>query len=148
MAKQRRGRRVWAAAVVLVGAGAAAALFYLARPVSAGSIRRDPRAFEGRTVSLAGKVVGGASLGGALMSVFGGGKGAFLLDDGTGQIGVTMDGPAPRKGQRVVVRGRVALLATITIPDSWLRAAGVPGNSPAGGEVTAAVVHAEQVWVR
>lgn len=146
--KQGSKKGIWAVAALVLLAGVVVVLFHSARPVSAGGIRRDPRAFEGRTVTLSGTVVGGVSLSGLLMQAAGGAKGAFLLDDGTGQIAVTVDGSVPLKGQRVVVRGQVQLLGYLGIPEAWLRALGVAANSPSSGEMTLVVIHAKRVWTR
>lgn len=138
MQHKRKGRGLSCLLALVVVGGVAAYLFLTARPVRAGDIRRDPQAFSGREVTVVGTVSGSASLGGALMSAFGGG-GFFLLDDGTGQIGVTVTGPAPAKGERVRVRGKVEILASLSVPDAWAKAL---GNS---GDLSAVVVKAERL---
>ncbi len=61
-------------------------------------ILADPRAYEGKTVTLDGEVTETFSL---LIIKY------FRLDDGTGSIGVVSDNPLPAKGQRMKVTGEV-----------------------------------------
>ncbi|NLB97625.1 MAG: hypothetical protein GX785_18180 [Armatimonadetes bacterium] len=141
MRRKRRWRALYTLLLLVGGSGALAHFFLAARPVQAGDIRRDPQAFAGRHVTVTGTVLGSASLGGALMSAFGGGAGFFLLDDGSGQIGVTVTGLPPAKGKRVRVRGRVEILASLSLPDSWTKVFG------GAGELSAVVVRAEELSV-
>lgn len=143
MARKKRGFPLF---FLLVAAALVAGYFvFWTHSVSAGDIRRDPRAYAGREVAVSGMVVGGASLGGTLFRALGGGGSFFLLDDGTGQIGVLGAGPAPAKGRRVTVRGKVEVLASVSIPNAWLKMLGVLPEG--GGELTAVVIRAAHLRV-
>jgi 3D (Asp-Asp-Asp) domain-containing protein len=61
-------------------------------------ILADPRAYEGKTVTVDGEVTNTFSL------VF---IKYFELNDGTGTLGVVSDKPLPAKGQRLKVTGEV-----------------------------------------
>ncbi|HHX40139.1 MAG TPA: hypothetical protein GX715_09260 [Armatimonadetes bacterium] len=139
MRRKRRWRALYTLLLLVGGSGALAHFFLADRPVQAGDIRRNPQAFAGQRVTVVGTVSGSASLGGALMSAFGGGAGFFLLDDGSGRIGVTVAGLPPAKGKRVRVRGRVEILASLSIPDSWAKMFG------GSGELSAVIVKAEHL---
>lgn len=141
MRRKRQGRGLIACVLVLAVLGGVAYLLLRTPPVTAGAVRRDPRAFSGRTVTVSGTVVGSASVVGTLLKAVGGGGGIFLLDDGTGQIAVVTSGLAPQKGQRVRVTGEVQVLATLSLPDAWLKGF-------TGGNLTAVVLRAKQVTVR
>lgn len=63
-----------------------------------GHILADPRAYEGKTITVEGEVTDVFSL---FVIKY------FRLDDGTGAIGVVSDKPLPRKGQRLKVTGQI-----------------------------------------
>ena len=63
-----------------------------------GHIISDPRAYEGKSVSIEGKVTNIFSL---IFIKY------FELDDGTGSIGVVTNKPLPAKGRTIQVTGEV-----------------------------------------
>ena len=58
----------------------------------------DPSRYRNREVRLSGAVVDSYSLAN---------RGAYRIDDDTGQLWVVSDGGTPRKGARVVVKGTI-----------------------------------------
>ena len=58
----------------------------------------DPSRYRDREVKLSGAVVDSYSLAN---------RGAYRIDDNTGQLWVVSDGGAPRKGARVIVKGTI-----------------------------------------
>ena len=58
----------------------------------------DPSRYRDRQVRLSGSVVDSYSLAG---------RGAYRIEDSTGQLWVVSDGGAPRKGARVIVEGTI-----------------------------------------
>lgn len=67
-------------------------------PVRIGRILADPLRYQNRQVQVEGTVTGG-------VNAFVGG--AYQVDDGTGRIFVLSGGGAPKRGDRVRVKGRV-----------------------------------------
>lgn len=110
--------RSFAYAGVGVLALAAVAVAVARRPmvVSIQELRSNPDAYKTRTVLVRGKAGPGASLTGSGNDARGGGRGGFLLDDGTGTILVTVPGEVPACDQQVVVRGRVKVSLRISVP--------------------------------
>lgn len=75
-------------------------------PTSIAEIRRNPGAFEGKTVTLRGKVTSVNQL------PFLASK-AYKLEGGGEEIWVTTEAAVPATDERVVVRGRVQSLAIL-----------------------------------
>lgn len=63
-----------------------------------GSILKNPRAFQGRTVTVAGEVTGSLNL--IVIS-------GYRVRDGSGEITVVTDGAVPKTGDSVRVSGQV-----------------------------------------
>lgn len=63
-----------------------------------GQILADPRAYEGKNVTIDGEVGNSFSL---VVIKY------FELNDGTGTLGVVSDKPLPAKGQRLKVTGQI-----------------------------------------
>ncbi len=91
-------------AVVLIATRGCTADYGGLVSTSVKSILDNPRRYEGRIVKVSG--VARDSVG-----IFG--QGAFVLDDGTGQITVITNRGVPAAGERVVVRGRVQTAAVV-----------------------------------
>lgn len=94
---RRQAPRVVGAASVAVAlalAAACAALF----ATDIGKIKQDPRAFDGKQVTVSGEVQ-------TTINVLG--LGYYEIADNTGSIGVVTRGAVPRKGERVRVKGKV-----------------------------------------
>lgn len=67
-------------------------------PTSVEAIRRNPRGYDGKTVTVSGEVKEATSL---VVAKF------FVIDDGTGSITVVTDRPLPKVGTHARVRGVV-----------------------------------------
>ena len=85
-------RRALLLAVAL--ASGCAALF----ATKIGDIEKAPGRWDGRTVTIAGKVTGTHNL---LVVKY------YQVDDGTGEIAVVTQGALPKEGEHVRVKGRV-----------------------------------------
>jgi hypothetical protein len=91
--RQRVGRRFVGAAILAVSALAAACA-----SMTINRILADPSRYRDRQVRLSGSVVDSYSLAN---------RGAYRIDDDTGQLWVVSDRGTPRKGARVTVNGTI-----------------------------------------
>jgi len=89
-----RAARATGAIVAVALAAACSALF----ATDIGTIKNDPRAFDGKRVTVAGEVR-------STINVLG--LGYYEVGDDTGSIGVVTRGAVPKKGDRVRVTGTV-----------------------------------------
>jgi hypothetical protein len=67
-------------------------------PTGIGDILKNPRQFDGKIVTVSGRVTDGVNV---LIIKY------FVLSDATGEIVVVTDRSVPRAGQRLKVKGRV-----------------------------------------
>lgn len=91
--KRQRGRWAGLLAVSLLAVGLAAC-----RETTVARLLAEPERWRNRDVGLIGNVVQSASVLG---------RGAYMLDDGTGTIWVVSTRGVPREGARVGVRGEL-----------------------------------------
>ncbi|NWF99499.1 MAG: hypothetical protein HXY19_00930 [Thermoanaerobaculaceae bacterium] len=91
---QHRPRRLALAALVGLLAAACSSLF----ATRIGDILANPRKYDGREVTVAGKVTDTTNL---LVVKY------FTVSDGTGKIPVVTERPLPREGESITVTGTV-----------------------------------------
>jgi hypothetical protein len=104
----------------MVWAGAALFLLMFQAGCAVRSINRvmaDPHRYANREVGIKGEVIESWSVVG---------RGAYRVDDGTGQLWIVTDKGVPRKGARIVVHGKIkdgydlgSLGALIKLPEKF-----------------------------
>lgn len=92
--RQRLRLRLIGAAILAVSALVAAAC----ASKTINQVLADPSRYRNREVQLSGSVVDSYSLAN---------RGAYRIDDDTGQLWVVSDGGTPRKGARISVKGTI-----------------------------------------
>ena len=91
------GRTSWRSSVLMLFA-ASMLVSSACSSMTVNKIAADPSRYSNRDVQLSGAVVDSYSLGA---------RGAYRIDDGTGQLWVVSDNGVPRRSARVTVKGRV-----------------------------------------
>lgn len=91
-------RRLWLRSVALTVLSVSALVSVACASKTVNQILADPSRYRNREVRVSGSVVDSYSFAS---------RGAYRIDDGTGQLWVVSDRGVPRKGARVTVRGTI-----------------------------------------